>query len=107
MLDMEDRSTCVLFGDGAGAAVIRREEDWTWHTVFGTRGGAEHIRTEGPGPDKAAIFMDGKPVFRFAVEVVEQSIHQLLQAEGCELTTWTGSSATRPTPGLWITWPRS
>ena len=29
--------------------------------------------------------MDGKPVFRFAVEVVEQSIHQLLQAEGCEL----------------------
>ena len=83
--NMEDRNTCVLFGDGAGAAVIRREEDWTWHTVFGTRGGAEYIRTEGPGPDKAAIFMDGRPVFRFAVEVVEQSIHQLLQAEGCEL----------------------
>ena len=83
--NMNDRNTCVLFGDGAGAALLRRAEGRSWHTVFGTRGGAEHIRAEGPGPDRAAIFMDGKPVFRFAVEVIERSIHQLLEAESCTL----------------------
>lgn len=83
--NMNDRNTCVLFGDGAGAALLRRAEGRSWHTVFGTRGGAEHIRAEGPGPDRAAIFMDGKPVFRFAVEVIERSIHQLLEAERCTL----------------------
>ena len=83
--DLDDRNTCVLFGDGAGAAVLRREEGRSWHTVFGTRGGAEAIRAQGPGPERAAVFMDGRPVFRFAVEVVEQSIRQLLEAEGCAL----------------------
>ena len=83
--DLDDRNTCVLFGDGAGAAVLRREEGRSWHTVFGTRGGAEAIWAQGPGPERAAVFMDGRPVFRFAVEVVEQSIRQLLEAEGCAL----------------------
>lgn len=83
VLDMTDRNTCVLFGDGAGAAVFRREEEAAWHTVFGSRGDSESIRVQGPGPEAAAVHMDGKSVFRFAVEVVEQSIAQLLAAEGC------------------------
>lgn len=83
VLDMTDRNTCVLFGDGAGAAVLRRDEDAHWHTVFGSRGDPESIWVQGPGPDKAAVHMEGKAVFRFAVEVVEQSIRQLLEAEGC------------------------
>lgn len=85
VLDMEDRNTCVLFGDGAGAAVLRREEKARWHTVFGTRGDGVSIMVEGPGPDPSAVHMDGKAVFRFAVEVVEQSIRQLLAAEGCTI----------------------
>ena len=83
VLDMTDRNTCVLFGDGAGAAVLRRDEEAHWHTVFGSRGDPESIRVQGPGPETAAVHMEGKAVFRFAVEVVEQSIRQLLQAEGC------------------------
>ncbi|MCI9155578.1 MAG: ketoacyl-ACP synthase III [Lawsonibacter sp.] len=82
VMDMTDRNTCVLFGDGAGAAVVRREESRIWHTVFGTRGDRSSIRVQGPGPAPAAIHMDGKAVFRFAVEVVEKSIRQLLAAEG-------------------------
>ena len=82
VMDMTDRNTCVLFGDGAGAAVVRREEDRTWHTVFGSRGDPDSIRVQGPGPVPSAIQMDGKAVFRFAVEVVEQSIRQLLEQEG-------------------------
>ena len=84
VMDMADRNTCVLFGDGAGAAVIRREEDRAWHTVFGSRGDSDSIRVQGPGPVPSSIHMDGKAVFRFAVEVVEGSIRQLLAAEGLE-----------------------
>ena len=85
VLDMTDRNTCVLFGDGAGAAVLRREERANWHTVFGSRGDPESIWVQGPGPERAAVHMDGKAVFRFAVEVVENSIRQLLAAEGCQI----------------------
>lgn len=82
VMEHTDRNTCVLFGDGAGAAVIRRDESRSWHTVFGSRGDPDSIRVQGPGPIPSAIRMDGKAVFRFAVEVVEKSIRQLLEAEG-------------------------
>ncbi|MCI8304049.1 MAG: ketoacyl-ACP synthase III [Lawsonibacter sp.] len=84
VMDMTDRNTCVLFGDGAGAAVIRRDESRSWHTVFGSRGDQSSIRVQGPGPVPSAIHMDGKAVFRFAVEVVEGSIRRLLAADGAE-----------------------
>ena len=83
IVDMEDRNTCVLFGDGAGAAVFRRDEGAVWHTVFGSRGDPDSIRVPGLGPERPFIHMDGRAVFRFAVEVVEESIRQLLAAEGC------------------------
>ena len=82
VMDHTDRNTCVLFGDGAGAAVLCRDEARTWHTVCGSRGDPDSIRVQGPGPVPSAIHMDGKAVFRFAVEVVEKSLRQLLAAEG-------------------------
>jgi len=84
VMDKTDRNTCVLFGDGAGAAVFCRDESRTWHTVFGSRGDPESIRVQGPGPVPSAIHMDGRAVFRFAVEVVEDSIVRLLRAEGLD-----------------------
>ena len=83
VIDMTDRNTCVLFGDGAGAAVLRRDEEASWYTVFGSRGDPESIRVQGPGPVPSAVHMEGNAVFRFAGEVVEQSIRQLLAEEGC------------------------
>ena len=85
VLDMTDRNTCVLFGDGCGTAVMERDESAVWHTVFGSRGDPASIMVEGPGPVPSAVHMDGKAVFRFAVEVVEASIRQLLEAEGCSI----------------------
>ncbi len=82
VMDHTDRDTSVLFGDGAGAVALRRDESRSWHTVFGSRGDRSSIRVQGPGPVPSAIHMDGKAVFRFAVEVVERSIRQLLEAEG-------------------------
>ncbi len=85
MLDMEDRNTCILFGDGAGAAVICRREERTWRWEAGTRGNESAIWVQGPGPEPSIIHMEGKAVFRFAIEVVEKSIRRLLEAEGCTL----------------------
>ena len=85
VLDHTDRNTCVLFGDGAGAAVIAREDSARWHTVFGSRGDSKSIWVQGPGPEKSAVHMEGKTVFRFATEVVEGSIRQLVSAEGCNV----------------------
>ena len=82
VLDMTDRNTCVLFGDGAGAVVLRREEAARWHTVFGVRGDQSSICVQGPGPVPSAVSMDGKAVFRFAVEVVEGAVRELLEREG-------------------------
>ena len=85
MLDMQDRNTCIIFGDGAGAAVIRRDEEASWKCEFGTRGNETAIWVQGPGPEPSFIHMDGKPVFRFAIDVVEKCIRRLLAAEGCTL----------------------
>ena len=65
--------------------MIRRDEEASWHTVFGSRGDPESIWVQGPGPEPSAVHMEGKAVFRFAVEVVEQSIRQMLAEEGCDI----------------------
>ncbi len=85
LLDMTDRDTCFLFGDGAGAAVICRDEESRWDTVFGARGDEEAIWVQGPGPERSLIHMDGKVVYRFAIEVVEKTIHQLLDSAGLRM----------------------
>lgn len=45
MVDWKDRSTCVLFGDGAGAAVVRKEENGILHIVQGSDGGCGNALT--------------------------------------------------------------
>ena len=47
--DMDDRSTCILFGDGAGAAVVKSTEGAPWHALLGTRGNREALWAAGPG----------------------------------------------------------
>ncbi|MCR5545442.1 MAG: ketoacyl-ACP synthase III [Lachnospiraceae bacterium] len=76
LLDMEDRNTCVLFGDGAGACVIQTVEGGLYQSVLGARGGYE-IAVEGPGKERSIIHMDGKAVFKFAVEAIPKCLHEL------------------------------
>lgn len=83
--DFTDRGTCVLFGDGAGAAVVTLEEDSLYACTLGARGDAEAIFIEGPGPERPYIHMDGQKVFRFAVEAVPHCIHTLLGETGLGL----------------------
>ncbi len=68
--DMDDRSTCILFGDGAGAAVVKSTEEAPWHALLGTRGNREALWAAGPGNHPAYLHMNGQEVFQFALETV-------------------------------------
>ena len=46
-INWEDRGTCVLFGDGAGAAVVKSTEGAPWHALLGTRGNREALWAAG------------------------------------------------------------
>lgn len=78
-LNMEDRSTAVLFGDGAGAVVVEKTDDDQYFD-FGVVEGYEslmmHAKNIGDHPDY--VTMNGKDVFRFAVRSVPLTINRLL-----------------------------
>ena len=84
VLDMTDRSTCVLFGDGAGAAVVTLT-DGLWHAALGCRGSADLLRIDGAGPERAYLHMDGPGVYRFAVEALPACVRTLLERSGLTL----------------------
>lgn len=96
LVDWEDRSTCILFGDGAGAAVLRVQEDTPFSAVMhsdGSRGSAltcTHLYKKMTENAEAVIEapymqMNGQEVFRFAVKQVPEVIQELLDKE--QLTT--------------------
>ena len=77
LMDPTDRSTCVLFGDGAGAAVYALA-DTPFAITLGARG---NDAIHAGGPDRAGsapITMDGKAVFRFAVEAMPRCLQAVL-----------------------------
>ena len=90
--DWSDRSTCVLFGDGAGAAVLKAGERGLIDMTMGSDGTKGDIlactsRTlgnflTGAGPKLGLMTMDGQAVFRFAVRKVPESIELLLERNG-------------------------
>ena len=73
MLDYTDRSTCILFGDGAGAVVAKHNPNARFYEVISSRGDVEAVHQE-PSYCK----MNGQEVFKFAVESPVQSIKQVL-----------------------------
>lgn len=75
LMDMTDRNTCVLFGDGAGAAIFALAEDADFAVDLGARGDMA-IETPPNGP----IHMDGRAVFRFAVDALPRTLHAVLEA---------------------------
>ena len=87
LIDFTDRSTCVLFGDGAGAAVVEWREDWpSIHAVLGCRGDREALFVPGVNSgDPSYIHMDGQAVFRFAVEALPRCARQVAEQAGIAL----------------------
>ena len=81
ILNWEDRGTCILFGDGAGAAVVECREGWpSIGAVLGCRGDREILHVDGPGSGKPGLIaMEGTKVFKFAVETVPKCMDQVLK----------------------------
>lgn len=98
-VDWKDRSTCVLFGDGAGAVVVRADDD-RGRGVLGTvmlsdGSGGKHIRIDVGGSKYpvggdhppglySKIFMAGAEVYRFAVTSMGDACCKLLDRLGME-----------------------
>ena len=95
IMDWNDRSTCVLFGDGAGAAVVTDEGDAFKGFVQGSDGkGGEALDGDNrpvvnPFTDNGKqsalggyVTMDGPAVYKFAVKTVPKAINELLDEIG-------------------------
>jgi 3-oxoacyl-[acyl-carrier-protein] synthase-3 len=96
ILDFRDRQTCVLFGDGAGAAIVRRvEAPGIEGTVLGADGTAAEIlimpgggSREPASPETVAagrhrIFMpNGREVFKRAVTEMASACREVLEKNG-------------------------
>ncbi len=78
ILDFTDRSTCVLFGDGAGAAVVKLKEDDVYASIAHTRGDDKCLVCGGVANDKK-LYMDGSAVYRFAIGAIEEVLKELVE----------------------------
>lgn len=99
IVDWEDRSTCVLFGDGAGACILERCEDGygilSYELGSDGKNGKVLIQPGGGSKNPASIEtlnqklhtikMDGKEVFKFAVRTMEKSALSVLKKANIKL----------------------
>lgn len=90
LVDPADRSTSILFGDGAGAAVLQKAGGSGEHqSVFllkadGTQGGALTCGSgRGTGMYGAYMQMDGRAIYQFAVKTVPELLEELMEKSGC------------------------
>ena len=91
ILDFNDRTTCVLFGDGAGAVVLAASDE---PGVLATRLHADGRHADilcvpgavqgGAIAGSAYLYMDGQAVFKLAVSVLEKVANEVLQTAGME-----------------------
>ena len=83
-IDWSDRGTCILFGDGAGAAVVECREGWpSVSAVLGCHGNSELLYLPGPESEEHGyLSMEGTRVFKFAVEAVPWCVDQVLKKTG-------------------------
>ncbi len=91
IIDWSDRSTCVIFGDGAGAAVLEEGDNYL-ASHFNVQGGAEVIRIpasagkspfyKGESLGEPYVFMNGQETFKFAVNSISHDIKTILEKAG-------------------------
>jgi 3-oxoacyl-[acyl-carrier-protein] synthase-3 len=94
-----DRNTCILFGDGAGAAILKAEPGATDNMLAndlhldGSKGMELTLFTQAENcplvepktPVNNYVYMNGREVFKFAVGVVPKSIQQVLDRSGLKI----------------------
>ena len=93
ILDWKDRGTCVLFGDGAGAVVLKRSPE---PGILASKLHADgsHARllcvpgtvAGGQVSGRPLVHMDGGAVFKFAVTVLDQIVGEVLAESGLAIS---------------------
>ena len=81
LLNFEDRGTCILFGDGAGAVILKKREGALGYFSVGSRGTSKELGcfgVDGKG-SKPQVYMNGKEVFRFATATIVQCIEDVIE----------------------------
>ena len=91
ILDWEERSSCVIFGDGAGAVVLGTGENYI-DAVFDVKGGDDVIdirQAVGTSPfyergqeKKPVAHMEGQETFKFAVTAICRDCQEILRRNG-------------------------
>lgn len=93
VMDWNDRSTCVLFGDGAGAAIVRAEDgqgllaydqgsDGSRGSVLACASRSNNNPLVQTSKELEYVHMDGQEVYKFAVTAVPASLHKAIEAAG-------------------------
>lgn len=93
ILDWNDRSTCVLFGDGAGAVVLTRSDspgiisshlhaDGSYKSILTAPGSFSHGKIQG----NPFVTMEGNTVFKFAIKVLEDVVREALAENNLEVS---------------------
>lgn len=89
IVNWTDRSTCVLFGDGAGAIILQASDRPGIHaSLLRANGAYANLLevpngTSRPGDDRY-IHMQGSEVFKFAVTVMDEVVEQVLAGTGLQ-----------------------
>lgn len=84
ILDWQDRSTCVLFGDGAGASILQKDHsstllnnllysDGNYNDILYTKGGIASMA------EPSSILMKGREVFKHGVQKMAESALEILE----------------------------
>lgn len=91
IIDFEDRTTCVLFGDGAGAVLMTAsQEPGVLATKLHANGNYGDILclpgkvNKGVVEGSAFLYMDGPAVFKMAVSVLDKVAHEALEIAGMD-----------------------
>jgi 3-oxoacyl-[acyl-carrier-protein] synthase-3 len=92
LLDWQDRKTCVLFGDGAGAVILQHDDsdsgiidseiysDGTMYDILHTNGGVSTNSKSG------TVQMNGAEVFKKAIEKMSESVSNLLSVNNISIS---------------------
>ncbi len=96
IIDYEDRTTCVIFGDGAGAVLLEPVEDGTGlidEILKGDGKGREYLHMKAGGSlmpataetvadKKHFVYQDGRPVFKAAIRGMVETVQQIMTRNG-------------------------
>ncbi len=93
ILDWNDRTTCVLFGDGAGAVIVKAGDapgilsthlhaDGSYRGMLGVSASISGGKIQG----NPFVEMDGGAVFKFAVKVLDEIVEETLEKNGLAKT---------------------